>query len=232
MKIAVMQPYLFPYLGYFQLIHAVDKFVLLDTVNFINRGWINRNRIMVGGNAHMISVPLRKASQNRIIKDIRVADDQDWQAKFLRTLRHSYHRCPYFAEVYPLIESIVSSAEGHITGLVRHSLAVINAYLGIPTVIVPTAAVYDNDGLKAADKIIDICGQEHAVEYINPIGGTELYDREQFSRRGISLKFLRMNDIRYRQFSATFIPHLSIIDVLMNNSRTEMSGLLSQYELI
>jgi len=232
LKIAIMQPYLFPYIGYFQLINAVDKFVLLDTVNFINRGWINRNRIVVNGKEHMISIPLQKASQNRIIKDLRLAADTAWQVKFMNTLRHSYHRAPNFSEAYPLIEAVISRKETHITDLIRHSITVINDYLGIRTEIIPTSSDYHNYELKGAHKILDICTKEGADEYINPIGGMELYDRGQFSRQAIKLNFLRTKAIRYRQTADPFIPNLSIIDVLMNNSRTETIDLLTQFELV
>ena len=232
MKLAIMQPYLFPYIGYFQLINAVDKFVLLDTVNFITRGWINRNRIIVNGQEHMFSVPLKHASQNLIIKDICLAADTAWQEKFMNTLRHSYHRAVNFTEAYSLIEAIIDSAGTHITDLIRHSLAVINDYLGLSTQIIPTSSGYHNDTLKAAHKILDICNQEGADEYINPIGGMELYDREEFSRQGIRLHFLKTNAMRYHQTAEPFIPHLSIIDVLMNNSRADTINLLSQYELV
>ncbi len=227
-----MQPYLFPYIGYFQLINAVDRFILLDSVAFINRGWINRNRIVLNGKEHMIVVPLEKASQNRMIMDIRVAADTGWKAKFLKTIYYGYHKCRHFGEVYPLIESILAFGEMHVSGLVCRSIEAINAYLGIRTTVVPTSSGYNNDHLHAADKIIDICRREGATEYVNPIGGVDLYDKEQFRAHGIELKFLKTKQFQYRQAADVFIPNLSIIDVLMNTSGTDMAGLLAQYDLL
>ncbi len=232
LRIAIMQPYLFPYIGYFQLINAVDKFVLLDNVNFIKRGWINRNRILVNGKEHLISVPLKKASQNQKIKDVRLVLDTSWQKKFLETIRHSYHRSPYFTKVYPLIEAVMSSAETHIAGLARESIAAINDYLGIPTKIIPTSSHYHNDELKAAHKILDICKKEGAKEYINPIGGIDLYDESFFRHEGITIHFLKPGNINYKHFNNNFIPNLSIIDVLMFNSVSAVQGLLSHYSMV
>lgn len=232
MRIGVMQPYLFSYIGYFQLINAVDKFILLDTVAFINRGWINRNRIVLNGKEHMIAVPLEKASQNRMIREIRVVADGGWKAKFLKTIYYGYHKCRAFGEVYPLIESILNFGEMQISGLVCRSIEAINAYLGIGTRIVPTSSGYNNDHLHAAEKIIDICRQEGASGYVNPIGGVELYDKEQFREHAIELKFLKTKQLEYRQAAQVFIPNLSIIDVLMNTSRADMPEMLAQYDLL
>jgi hypothetical protein len=227
-----MQPYLFPYIGYFQLINAVDRVVRLDSVAFNHRGWITRNRIVLNGREHMIGVPLEKASQNRMIRDIMVVADAGWKTKLLKTIYYGYHKCRHFGEVYPLVESILAFGEMHISGLVRRSIEAINAYLGISTTIVPTSSGYNNDHLHAAEKIIDICRQEGATQYVNPIGGADLYDKEQFREHAIELKFLKTKQLRYPQAADIFIPNLSIIDVLMNTSGADMPGLLAQYELL
>jgi len=232
MKIAIMQPYLFPYIGYFQLISAVDKFVILDDVNFINKGWINRNRILVNGKVHLFTVPLKEASQNRLIKDVEVSNDGIWGKKVLKTIEMNYKKAPYYDSISPIISKIILSASKSISELIRQSIVEVNQYLNIGTIIQDTSTVYDNRHLRAEDRIIDICRKEGADQYINPSGGTELYSKERFKSAGIDLKFLKSNPVSYRQFENEFVPWLSIIDILMFNSKDTVGEYLLAYSLI
>lgn len=232
MKLAVMQPYLFPYIGYFQLIHSVDKFVVYDDVSFINHGWINRNRILVNGNAYLFTVPLKKASQNKLIKDIEIADEPNWKEKLLRTIETNYKKAPCFNSAIPLITDIMLMKEKTISKMIAQSIIAINKHLGIQTTIQTTSTVYNNSHLTAQDRILDICRKEQADHYINPIGGRELYLKERFSKENIDLVFLKTAPIIYRQFTHEFIPSLSIIDVMMFNSKEEIQNFLDHYELI
>lgn len=230
MKIAVMQPYLFPYIGYFQLLNAVDKFVVFDDVNFIKKGWINRNNILVNRQKYLFTVPLKDASQNRLINEVEIADG-DWQEKFLKTVAQSYKKAEFFDETFALIEKIVRSGESLIAKMILQSLRLLKDALKINAEIVPSSEIYNNRELKAQDRILDICKQEKATEYVNPAGGTELYDRRIFFENGVKLFFLKTQPFSYRQFSDDFVPHLSIIDVLMFNGASGTSGLLSRYVL-
>jgi hypothetical protein len=232
MKLAVMQPYLFPYIGYFQLINAVDKFVIYDDVNFINKGWINRNKILINGKAYLFTVPLKDASQNKLIRDIEVVDDGNWRSKFLKTIEMSYKKAPYYGYVFPIVSKIILSVSKSISELIRQSIIEINQYLNIGTIIQDSSAIYNNRHLKAEDRIINICRKEGADQYINPSGGTELYSKERFEQEGITLSFMKSENIDYRQLSDTFVPWLSIIDVLMFNSTDKAGEYLDAYELI
>lgn len=227
-----MQPYLFPYIGYFQLVKAVDTFVVYDDVNFINRGWINRNNLLVNGQASLFTVPLVGASQNRLIKDIPLADFDKWREKFLRTIAVNYRRAPFFDPVYGLLTGMLAPGSGYISQLVVASLKAIAGYLEIGTAIVDSSATYQNEHLKAQERILDICRQQACTTYINPIGGTELYNRDRFAAAGIELKFIKSKPINYRQFGQSFVPWLSILDVLMFNSVEEVNHLLNEYELL
>jgi hypothetical protein len=231
MRIAVMQPYLFPYIGYFQLIGAVDTFVLLDDVAYINKGWINRNRLSVNGKAALFTVPLEKASQNKLIKDIRICYEFNWQSKILRTIEYAYKRAPFFGLIFPLIQKIITKEKSYISGMVYYSLVNILNYLGLKTEIIASSAIYSNQHLKAQDKILDICRKENASHYINPIGGMELYARDAFAQRRIDLSFINPILSPYKQDAPSFVPGLSIIDVLMYNSRSQVSQLLQEYRL-
>lgn len=232
MKLAIMQPYIFPYIGYFQLINSVDKFVILDDVNFINRGWINRNKILVNNSDYLFTIPLKEVSQNKKISDILISEDIKWQPKFLKTLLLAYKKAPYFEETFKKIENILQDNENNISTFIFNSLKKLNVYLGIETEIIETSRKYKNSQLKGQDKIIDICLKEKANQYINPIGGTEIYSRHCFEEKNIKLKFLKTNNIFYKQNNNSFIPWLSIIDVMMFNSKENISKFLREFTLV
>jgi len=232
MKIAIMQPYLFPYLGYFQLIAAVDKFVVLDDVGFINKGWINRNRILLNGKSTMFSLPLEQASQNRLIKDIQVARDKRWTDKFLKSIEMAYRKAPNFEAVFPIVKRIMEREQNSISALIYSSLVDLCSYIGICTDFEPHSEVYQTKGLQGQAKILEICTQSGATHYINPVGGQELYIKERFEEKGIMMSFLSPELKPYKQISPGFVEGLSIIDVLMHNSPEEVNLRLKDYKLI
>lgn len=231
MKLAIMQPYFFPYIGYFQLINAVDKFVVYDDVNYIKRGWVNRNRIALNGEAHLFTVPVLKASQNVCIAHIAVDPDQKWREKLLLTVKHAYKDAPQFKSVFPLVEKVVSYQCFSIGEYASNSITSVLEYLHISATIVPSSAVYCNQNLKGSERILDICKKEGAKMYINPPGGSELYNKQDFEQSGIVLKFINMEPLSYVQQGNEFIANLSIIDVLMFNSVTDVVHMLNAYIL-
>lgn len=232
MKIAIVQPYFFPYIGYYQLINAVDKFIVYDDVNFMKKRWINRNHILIGGEPRFITVPLKKVSQNKLIKDVEIDNDSKWKQKILRSIELAYKKTPMHDTVFPLIQRVIHSEETHISRLATLSLKTVAEYLGFDTDFVDSSTVYENSPLKAQDRILDICRQESADAYINPIGGTELYSREDFLNNKVRLNFLKPSAIEYPQYHHAFVSPLSIIDVLMFNARERVREFLEQYTLV
>jgi hypothetical protein len=234
MKLAIMQPYFFPYIGYFQLISAVDKFIIYDDVNFINRGWINRNNILINGKASLINIQLIGASQNKLIKDILVAPDNKWKNTLLKTIEHNYRKAPYFNNVYGIVKQTLQCDAMNISQLNYRAISFICDYLNIETLLISSSAAYNNSELKGQHRIIDICKKENANAYYNPIGGKDLYDENYFRNEGISLKFLQATNVEYIQHnnSCHFIPNLSIIDILMNNSSDVIQNYLKSYRLV
>ncbi|MCL2050594.1 MAG: WbqC family protein [Lachnospiraceae bacterium] len=231
MRVAIMQPYLFPYIGYYQLMNAVDKFILLDSVNYIKKGFINRNYILVNGTKHLFTINIKNKSQNTLIKDILLDNEDENKERFLKSIYLSYKKAPYFEQIYPMITKIVNKKHERIVELILSSIYLINDYLGISTSIVPTSIGYNN-GLKGQERIIDICKKEKASHYINPGGGISLYEQDLFNENGLKLSFLKTNPIKYKQYNNDFVPNLSIIDVLMFNSPETIAGFLKEYELI
>lgn len=229
MKVGIMQPYLFPYIGYYQLIKAVDTFVIYDDVNFIKQGWINRNRILLNGNDMMFNIILKGASSFKKINEIEVSGPN---LKLLATIEQAYHKAPYFTEVFPLLSNIISSKETNLARYLTNSLHAIISYLSINTIILISSEIDKDTLLKGEDKVIDICKQLNATNYINAIGGQELYHKEKFSENGLTLNFIKSKSIVYHQFKNKFFPWLSIIDVMMFNSPTKILLMLDNFELI
>jgi hypothetical protein len=224
-----MQPYLFPYIGYFQLIHAVDKFVIYDDVNFIKGGWINRNNILINGEKKLLSIALKDSSPNKLINEIEIADNF---IKLLKTIKQNYSKAPYYKGTIQLIEEIISYEAKSLGVFIANSIKKILSYLQIDTEIVMSSALKKNVTLKAQEKVIHICKLLNAHEYINAIGGLELYNKKDFQQENIKLNFLKTKFLEYEQFDNYFIPGLSMIDVLMFNSVEEIRKMLDNYELI
>lgn len=232
MKVAIMQPYIFPYLGYFQLINAVDKFVFYDDVNFIKRGWINRNQILVNNQAKLFSIPLIKASQNKLIKEVEVAYNEKWLKQFYSTLEFNYKKAPFFDEIYPLIKYVLNIKPKTIADLTIESILQISNHLSLSTVFERSSDKYSaTKGMEKADRLIEICKLNKADVYINPAGGKELYHKIYFKERGVQLNFINNHLFEYSQFKNPFVPGLSIIDVLMFNSKEEILKMLNLYQL-
>lgn len=226
-----MQPYLFPYIGYYQLISSVDRFAVYDDVTFIKKGWINRNRILFQGKARFITIPLVKQSQNKLICDTRIVNS-GWQEHLVRTLKQAYSRAPYYDEAMPLVTDIIRSPSQTIDALAFESLRRISDYLDIHTEFIRSTRIYDNRHLKGQERIIDICLQEKATDYVNAPGGHSLYSHEDFLAKVITLRFLETLSYTYQQFGKIFHPHLSIIDVLMFCSSEGTKELLHKYRLV
>jgi hypothetical protein len=236
MTIAVMQPYIFPYLGYYQLVGAVDKFVFFDDVNFISKGWINRNRILVNNEDYRFTIPLVKASQNRLINEIEIADFIKWRNDFLKTIENNYKKAPYFIFLYKWLNNFLHSRDYISIGeLAEDSIRSVATLLGIsPEFIRSSALEYRSTVVQSGqDKIISICKLLKADHYINPINGMDIYDDEKFRSEEIVLDFIQMREIIYEQFGKSdFVSSLSVIDVLMFLSVEEVKLLLCQYQLV
>lgn len=227
-----MQPYFFPYIGYFQLIKAVDTFVVFDDVNYIKKGWINRNAILVNGGPHLFTMSLVSASQNKHINAIQIDENSNWKSDLLKCISFSYKKAPFFEEIYTLLAEIIVYEDSNLSSYIIHSLKKICAYLYIETNFISSSELNKDIELKAQDKIINICKLLGAQKYINPIGGIELYDKNTFLKEEVMLSFIKTNTFSYKQYNNPFIENLSIIDVLMFNDRSTIATMLDNYTLI
>jgi len=229
MTLAIMQPYLFPYTGYWQLVNAVDTFVIFDDVNFIKKGYINRNSILLNGKPHIFTLELIGASQNKLINEIEIGSNS---RKILKTIEMSYKKSPYFYIVFPIIKDILDNKEKNLAKFIGYSLEKIANYLGMGTKFIYSSDIRKNNSLKAQDKILEIASLLKSTDYINAIDGQKLYDKERFSQENIQLNFLDTEITEYKQFKNEFESHLSIVDILMFNSIEDINNILSKFKLI
>jgi hypothetical protein len=233
MKLAIMQPYFMPYIGYFQLINSVDKFVIYDNIQYTKKGWINRNRILTNGKDQLITLPIKKDSDylNVVERELSESWDKD-KNKMLNVIKASYSKSPYFQETFELISKCLNNPEVNLFRFIYDSIVLINGYLEIKTPIVISSTIDINHTLKSQDKVLSLCKEQNVNVYINSIGGTELYDKEIFKQNGIELNFIKPNPIQYKQFNNEFVSWLSIIDVMMFNSKEQIKEYLNNYTLV
>lgn len=232
MKIAIMQPYFFPYIGYFQLIKSVDVFVVYDNIKYTKKGWINRNRMLQNGKDVMFSIPLKNDSDSLDVCERELSTDFN-RDKLLNQFKGAYRFAPYFEQTFLLVESIVRCEDNNLFRFLHNSIVATCNYLDIDTEIKISTEVTIDHNLKSQDKVIALCEALGASAYINAIGGIELYSKEAFSNKGIDLKFIKSMPFEYTQLGGEFVPWLSIIDVMMFNSVTMVKECLSSnYELI
>lgn len=229
-----MQPYFFPYVGYLQLVNAVDKFVFYDDVHFIKKGWINRNRILLNGKAHFITVPCLGISQNKLINEICVDTSDKKFSSLTKTIALCYRGAPFFNEVSLLIGDVLENSDKRISEIAARSVEATFSYLGIIKSFARSSIQHPQTrALDKEDRLIAICKYEGISEYVNAAGGQTLYDKKYFNENGVNLSFIFPDaNIRYeQQRTQEFVPHLSTIDLLMYCSKDRIREILNQYKL-
>lgn len=235
MKIAVMQPYLFPYIGYFQLIQSAEKFVFYDDVDFIKQGWINRNRLLINGESCLFTVPLKNVSSSRVINqtEINLHFYGKWKSKFLKTIEQNYKKSPFYKEIFLILNDVLNGDYQNISELSISSVKEVLKYLEINKELYLSSENFGEfKSFNRTERLINYCKKENAETYINMIGGQELYDKNYFLSKDLKLLFLQPNIVEYEQNDNPFIAGLSIIDILMNCSKSQVINMLNQYKLI
>lgn len=231
-RLAIMQPYFFPYIGYFQLIAAVDMFIVYDNIKYTKKGWINRNRMLQNGSDVMFSLPLKNDSDYLDVCERALASNFNAE-KLLNQLHGAYRHAPYFARAFPLIEEILRYENTNLFGFLYHSIVKTSDYLGIRTEIKVSSEIAIDHSLKNQDRVLALCEATGARTYVNAIGGVALYSRGAFMNKGIKLKFINSLPFEYVQYGDPFVPWLSIIDVMMFNPLDKIQACIStNYELI
>lgn len=233
-RVAIMQPYFMPYIGYFQLIDSCELFVISDSVQYRKGGWINRNRLLINGKPSMFTLSLKKAPLEYNINQRYFSEKfKIDKEKLIKTIDINYSKAPHFLEVRELIEEILSFDNyANVAEFNYNSIKKVCEYIGIKRKFIKESEISKDDKLKCEDAVIDITKKLHGQIYINSIGGKSLYSKERFKKSGIKLYFIKTNDIKYTQFKNEFQQNLSIIDVLMFNSKDEIMKLIKDYQLV
>lgn len=236
MKVGIMQPYFFPYLGYISLIKHTDRFILFDTVQFIRHGWIERNRILKQNNGWLyIQVPLIKSGRDTIIKDVKINNLETWKNKIFSQLQTYKKIAPNYNLVTRLINDVLEDEYNDIVHLNKKALEIVCDYLGVNTKI----EVFSEMKLeiepvfKPDEWALNICKVIGNVdEYWNPPGGITFFDKSKYEKAGIELRFQKMELLPYNQNRVEFEAGLSIIDVLMFNSIEKIHEMLDKFKLL
>lgn len=231
MKVAIMQPYFLPYIGYFQLISAADIFVVYDNIKYTKKGWMTRNRMLQNGESVTFSLSLKHGSDALDVRDREISVDFN-PDKLLNQISSAYRRAPYFEEVFPLLERIVRHNNYNLFNYLHHSIVSVCDHLDIATEIVVSSSIAVDREIRGQDKVIAICNALGASTYINAIGGVDLYSGDIFKAHGIDLRFIKSNPVEYFQFGNDFVPWLSVVDVLMFNSKNEFKKLIKECSLL
>ncbi len=223
------QPYLFPYIGYWQLMSLSDVYVISDSMQYIKKGYVNRNNILVDNKRHLITLEVIGAKSKKQINEVEVGSNRK---KILNSIFHAYKKAPYFETIFPMIEKILLYEERNLAKFLGNSIETIASYLDIKPKFIYLSELQGDTPLRAQARTIDICKRVNADHYVNAIGGQNLYNKKDFEKEEIRLNFLKTGDIEYKQFGNQFIPNLSIIDIMMFNSREEIKTMLQEYILI
>lgn len=228
-----MQPYFLPYIGYFQLIEAVDEFIVYDNIQFSKKGWFHRNRMLQNGKDEFFSLSLKKDSDYLDVNQRQLSDS--WHAdgeKLLRKIKENYRKAPYFADIYPLIEKIFSFEDKNLFNFLLNSILEICRLLEIKTKITVSSNLEIDHTLKSQDKVIALTKAAGGSTYLNPIGGLELYNPKAFEEENITLQFHKARPFSYPQFNQEFVAWLSILDLLMFNSVDEIKVWLKEFDTV
>ena len=235
MKIGIMQPYLFPYLGYFQLLNIVDKFIVYDDVKYVKSGWINRNRIAMQDEWQWLTIPIKGDSDYLNISNRFLSDDYlKHNQKSLNRIKNEYKDSPHFDTIYPILANILNYENNNLFSYLLNSISMLKELLNIGTPLSISSKLEESHqtiNLKGQDKVLNICLVSKAKTYFNPIGGVDLYSKEVFREKGIDLKFLQMQQINYHRQNRPYIPSLSIIDVLFFLGIDDTIKSLNKFEL-
>ncbi len=247
MKLAIMQPYFLPYIGAFQLINAVDKYLVYGQVNYRKDGWFHRNRLYLKNRGPVyFYLSMVNASIHKTFNQIFVDETDKWRIKILKFFEHNYRNTPFFDDAHLLLHDIIHCQHEVLTDFNFHSLKIICNYLGIesklmidPLLEQEVESVLENSSFLSKEgldrksmRVVTICKLMNSERYINPIGGTTLYDKTVFASHGIELSFLQTDKVTYSQSSKEFIPNLSILDVISNCGEDGTKKLLSEYSLV
>ena len=232
-RVAIMQPYFLPYLGYWQLMGFVDRFVVYDDIQFTKKGWIHRNRYLNNGSDQMFTLPLKKDSDYLDVVDRRLTDSWDVEKiKLRRRIEGAYDKSPHFHEAMPIFNECIEYEGSNLFDFIFGSIKIIRESLDVGTQLLVSSELGETKHLKGQERVLEICRSLGATEYVNPIGGYELYDRNVFAQEGVELRFHKIGDVAYNQMQRDFLPNLSVLDILMFSGVDGVKKEMGNFEIL
>lgn len=226
-----MQPYFLPYIGYWQLLGAVDAFVVYDNIKYTKKGWINRNRFLLNGKEALFSLPLRKDSDFLDVNQRNLAESFN-REDLINRFREAYRKAPEYSAFMPVLEDIIRCPSSNLFDYIRYSIETVCSYLELKTPVIVSSSIDCDHSLKSTERVQAICKALGADTYINPIGGSFLYSKTDFEAKGIKLMFLQSEIAEYREGGLEVYPWLSIVNTLMSVNRDSyIQRILNKYEL-
>ncbi len=231
-RVAIMQPYFLPYIGYWQLMSYANIFVVYDDIEYTKKGWINRNRYLLNDRPETFTLPLKKDSDYLDVYQRQLSETFALEkGKLTRRLESAYRKAPFFREGKEFLEEVLSGTDDNLFQFIFQSIQIGHARLGMKTRLVVSSSLGVPRQLNGPDRVIATCQALGATDYINPIGGVGLYDKADFSSAGIKLPVQKVRAIPYSQFGPQFIPNLSIVDVFMFCGASRARELLLEMDL-
>tara|TARA_Y100001937_G_scaffold39282_1_gene55882 strand:- start:1213 stop:1911 length:699 start_codon:yes stop_codon:yes gene_type:complete len=226
-SVAIMQPYIFPYIGQLNLIQAVDKFVFFDDVNFVTKGFIHKNTILINEQIHTFIIPIKNKSQNTLIKDTVILDIQKFKYNFFIKLERAYKKSKFFTQGMEYVKTVLDFNSKYISDFAIYSITQFFNFLDINKDFYKSSTLSpESRGLKpASDRLIKITKMLDSNYYINGPGGFTygLYDKDHFTKNKVKLNFLQPNVVKGQE--------LSIIHLMMHNSKEQLLEKLNDYTL-
>jgi hypothetical protein len=231
-SIAIMQPYVFPYLGYFHLISAANFFIFYDDVNYIKQGWINRNRILINGKPFTFTIPVSNGSSFSLIKNVVPAFNEKWIDRFYKQTNQNYNKAPFYGEVVDIVMDVFHKKFDSIADLAIKSIENVFSYLQTPFHYAKSSVIApESRCMRRADRLAYITKSLGYRHYVNAAGGKKLYSKEEFAAMNVKLSFVESLPLSYKQGRNEFVPGLSVIDCLMFNDIEHVKKLFSCYKL-
>ena len=229
MKVAIMQPTYLPWVGYFQLIDAVDQFIFLDDVQLTKRSWQVRNRIKTPQGELYLSVPVEKAPRSTLLHAARVKNALDWRTRHLQNIQQHYAKAPFFEDVFPALHAAL---EKEVSSLVESNIEIIqalSALLGVGADCVRSSTLRDRSAGKG-DGLLELCALQGATAYLSPLGSAAYLEADEssaaFERAGVALTYQNYTPAPYTQRYGEFVPYLSVIDLLLNEGATAAQAIM------
>lgn len=230
--LSIQQPYIFPYIGYYQLINASELHVIFDTVNFKKRTWITRNRILEKNQIKYINICISHASQNKKISELELVRNLDWKIKFLKKIELAYKKAPYFNDIFPIIEKIINYKSNYLSNYLHNSIVEVCNFLEIKTKIIKSSDLEIDQSLKKHNLILSILKNLNYKKYLGLPSGKNLYDKSLFEEHQVKIYFIKNDNLKYQQFNnIIFFERLSIVDMLMNIGKNKTIKNLSNFSL-